>query len=416
MTPKAGLQSRLGRRAGVRFLRAHRRVRAGIVEMALAGAGVLLGALLPQISTGPTVTTTRAAEVLVTVGFGVLGLVAVIFSLLFLVVQASNTMLSPRLNLFQRDPWIWRTFGLAIGLAAYSTVGILALGDKAHISAVVPLFAFAVALAIMVLMRNIQQSAFGALQLTTTLAQLQKKGRGVLEDLYPDPLCEHRRATEPAPTGAGRPVNWPRPSTTLEQLDLRRLLQAADAADAVAVFVIGVGTTLAEGMPVAVLHGGQVDDDIVLGSCWTGTDRTFAQDPLLAFRLLSDIGLRALSPAVNDPATGAQAAEVIVALLTVLANRNLEVQAVKGPSGRTRVILELPGWIDFIREGLDDLLAASAGSQLILDRERRALQNLLCQTPAHRRQPLHERLQWIETTQRSLTRSLWAGDLSLRAE
>jgi hypothetical protein len=55
------------------------------------------------------------AEALVAVGFGVLGLVTVIFSLLFLVVQWAFGSLSPRLNLFRDDPIVWRTFAFAIG-------------------------------------------------------------------------------------------------------------------------------------------------------------------------------------------------------------------------------------------------------------------------------------------------------------
>jgi Predicted membrane protein (DUF2254) len=55
----------------------------------------------------------------------------------------------------------------------------------------------------------------------------------------------------------------------------------------------------------------------------TGPERTFGQDPLFAFRLLADIGLRALSPAVNDPATAVQVLDTIQSLLAPLATRDL---------------------------------------------------------------------------------------------
>ena len=38
-----------------------------------------------------------------------------------------------------------------------------------------------------------------------------------------------------------------------------------------------------------------------------GAERTFEQDPKYALRLLVDIAIRALSPAVNDPITAVQA-------------------------------------------------------------------------------------------------------------
>ena len=50
-------------------------------------AGLGLGLLLPRITAAPTVASSRVAEALIGVGFGVLGLVTIIFSLLFLVVQ-----------------------------------------------------------------------------------------------------------------------------------------------------------------------------------------------------------------------------------------------------------------------------------------------------------------------------------------
>jgi hypothetical protein len=91
-----------------RFRRPRRRLRAGLVQLLCVLAGLGLGLLLPRISTEPSVSSTRLTEALVTVGFGTLGLVSIIFSLLFLVVQWAFGSLSPRLNLFRDDPIVWR--------------------------------------------------------------------------------------------------------------------------------------------------------------------------------------------------------------------------------------------------------------------------------------------------------------------
>ena len=48
---------------------------------------------------------------------------------------------------------------------------------------------------------------------------------------------------------------------------------------------------------------------------------------MFAFRLLADIGLRALSPAVNDPATAVQVLDTIRACWLPLATRDLNVAA-----------------------------------------------------------------------------------------
>ena len=104
----------------------------------------------------------------------------------------------------------------------------------------------------------------------------------------------------------------------MQQLDLHRLLDAADGA--VIVLRARIGDTLQEGAVVADLHGGDASDAAVLGALVTGQERTFHQDPLFAFRLLADIGLRALSPAVNDPATAVQVLDTIQSLLLPLVN------------------------------------------------------------------------------------------------
>jgi uncharacterized membrane protein len=76
----------------------------------------------------------------------------------------------------------------------------------------------------------------------------------------------------------------------LQQIYLPRLLDAAGSA--VIVLQAGIGDTLQHGAPVADLHGGGVPDEAVLRGLVTGQERTFHQDPLFAFRLLADIGLR----------------------------------------------------------------------------------------------------------------------------
>ena len=57
-----------------RFNRPRRRLRAGLVQLLFALAGLGLGLLLPRITIEPTVASSRVTDALVGVGFGVLGL------------------------------------------------------------------------------------------------------------------------------------------------------------------------------------------------------------------------------------------------------------------------------------------------------------------------------------------------------
>jgi len=380
------------RRLG-RFARPQRRLRAGLVQLLCALAGLGLGLLLPRITLDTTVASTRVTETLVAVGFGVLGLVTVIFSLLFLVVQWAFTSLSPRLNLFRDDPIVWRTFALAVGVFVFSVTTALVIGDQEKVSVIVPIAEMVAMLAAIALIRTLQVKAFASIQLAPTLAAIAGQGRGIIADLYPRPYT-----AEPQPgvllPPRRRAVPWPHRQAILQQLDLSRLLRAAG--DAVIVLRAGVGDTLQQGAPVADLHGGEVTDKTVLAGLVTGPERTFHQDPLFAFRLLADIGMRALSPAVNDPATAVQVLDTIESLLQLLVPRDLDVGEVADDAGAVRVVLALPSWDDYLRTALDDLLESAAQSPMVLLRARALLTAVLTAAPPARQPPITRRLQRAE--------------------
>ena len=154
----------------------------------------------------------------------------------------------------------------------------------------------------------------------------------------------------------------------------------------------GMGDTLQQGAPVADLHGGEVADTAVLGGLVTGPERTFDQDPLFAFRLLADIAMRALSPAVNDPATAVQVLDTIDSLLQPLVSRDLDVADVADSAGTVRVVLALPSWDDYLRTGLDDLIESAAQSPMVLLRAQALLTSLRNAAPPARQPPITQRL------------------------
>ena len=54
-----------------------------------------------------------------------------------------------------------------------------------------------------------------------------------------------------------------------------------------------------------------------------GPGRTIEQDPAFALRILVDIAVKALSPAINDPTTAVHVIDRIEDLLVLLAGRRL---------------------------------------------------------------------------------------------
>ena len=257
---------------------------------------------------------------------------------------------------------------------------------------IVPAAEIVAVLAALALIRTLQIKAFASIQLAPTLAAIAGQGRGIIDDLYPRPYPPERPAAPLPPRR--RAVIWPHRQVILQQLDLGRLLRAA--AGAVIVLRAGMGDTLQQGAPVADLHGGEVADTAVLAGLVTGQERTFDQDPLFAFRLLADIAMRALSPAVNDPATAVQVLDTIESLLQLLVSRDLDVAEVADDAGAVRVVLALPSWDDYLRTGLDDLIESAAQSPMVLLRARALLTTLLNTAPPARQPPITRRLQRAE--------------------
>jgi uncharacterized membrane protein len=164
---------------------------------------------------------------------------------------------------------------------------------------------------------------------------------------------------------------------------------------------------------VADLHGGDANDAAVLGGLVTGQERTFHQDPLFAFRLLADIGLRALSAAVNDPATAVQVMDTIQSLLAPLATRNLDVTEIADDVGAVKVVLALPSWDDYLRTALDDLIESGSRSPMTLLRAQALLSDLLNVVPPQRRSSITRRLHRAEELAASNFPAIWrhaAGD------
>ena len=117
---------------------------------------------------------------------------------------------------------------------------------------------------------------------------------------------------------------------------------------------------------------------------------------MFAFRLLADIGLRALSPAVNDPATAVQVLDTIESLLLPLAPRDLDVAEVADDTGTVRVVLALPSWNDYLQVALDDLIESSSRSPMVLLRARATLASLRRAAPPQRTPSIAWRLRRVE--------------------
>ncbi|MGW6139333.1 DUF2254 family protein [Streptomyces sp. NPDC055144] len=387
-------------RSAERVVRPRRALRAGTSHLVAVGASVGLGIALPAIDGGSQVHADRAVDVLKVVGLGVLSVTTLIFSLLFLVVQWAAGNFSHRLTLFREDPAVWRVFAFTLGVLAYTVTAVLAIGSRATVSMAVPVTALLLAALALVFVRHLQLRALRSIQLSHVLNELRDRGLEVLGVYYP-PAAAGGQGTVPerAPLPeAAASVVWRGRAVLVEQLDLARLVTAATRADAVLALRVRVGTTLYRGDVVADVHGGPMPEADILKAVVVGAERTFHQDPALAFRLLSDIGLRALSSAINDPATAVQALDAIEDLLRrLVAGEVVQAdRAIADEGGTVRLVMPVPGCEELLQIGLDDMLVAGRDVPMVMTRCRTLLIGVLPVAREHCRRPLEKRLVWTE--------------------
>jgi uncharacterized membrane protein len=119
------------------------------------------------------------------------------------------------------------------------------------------------------------------------------------------------------------------------------------------------GTTLAwawpDGSPREVGLDREVASDVVHAGLHLGTDRTEASDLAFGLRQLADIGVKAMSPGVNDPTTAVQAIEHLSGILGRLAGHPLGVDVANDDDGTPRVIAPRPVFAAHLALALDQL-------------------------------------------------------------
>ena len=181
-------------------------------------------------------------------------------------------------------------------------------------------------------------------------------------------------------------------------VDLPTLMTLARRHDGMIEFLPQVGDFVAADEPLFVLHGGAmaIDDSEVRSTVAFGPERTLEQDPMFAFRIIVDIALKALSPAINDPTTAVLALDQVHRLLRLVGRRKLRGEVILDDDGQPRVIFRTPNWEDYVQVACSEIRACGANNLQIVRRMRAMLENLRSTLPEHRRDALETELDLLD--------------------
>lgn len=387
--------------------------KAWFVPLLYAAGALLVSFSVPRLANNllpgfvSTVSVNAAIGFYSAISSGMIALTAIVFSLTFVMVQFSATAYSPRLVLWvARDPVISHAIGVFTATFLYA-LSALVWVDRGG-SGRVPLagvWVVGVLLMISVIMFIGLIQRVGMLQVNRMLIFTGDQGREVIENLYP-PID-----TPPSADSTEQPQSQCL-QTLLHQGDPRffqaanipMLVNIASKWGCIIELMVTVGDAVLDSVTILRVYGAAsaIPEETLRPAITFGSERTFEQDPKYAIRLLVDIAIKALSPAVNDPTTAVQALVQIEDLLIRLGRRRLEIGAFRDSTGNLRLLMHFPAWEDFLRLAFEEIRLYGATSVQVMRRMKALLNQLISLLPDERRPALRH---WRERLQSTVERT-----------
>ena len=389
-------------RAAASDLIAHHR---WTVAALIVGLGVLAGWVVPIVGTRThwnevfRFDASSAQATLAAIAGGMITLTGFVFTAVTLVIQTVQSQ-SPRLlraiDRTDRTPIL---FGLFSATFSYSLVALSSVhGDSAP--AITVDFAIFLVLVCVAAFFRLLMTLRTRLTSGGLVRTIGNQLRESFEQLYPmqgtegdegpvDPGQTDLTTVAVHHTGA--------PGVFQSFIEVRLVAWAARHA-AVVSFRPVVGDFVPTGAVVAdvIMSAPPSDLEGAAASLRIGPVRTLDHDPAYGFRLLADIAVRALSPAVNDPTTAVQTLDQLHDLLQRLILRPLGNGEIVDRDGSVRVRYRAPTWETFVGLALDEIRIYGSGSLQVVRRLRSVLIDLLALAPEERQPSLRRRLDSLD--------------------
>jgi uncharacterized membrane protein len=400
------------------------------IPILYSGGAVVFSVVFPRIEyrylswIEHDVSAAVGAAFFASVAQGMLALTGVVFALAFVMIQFASTAYSPRLVMWvSRDPVIWHCLGIFTATFVYSLAALIWVdrGGSRYVPFVSSWIVVALVVAsLMALALLVQRLAM--IQVSGVMRSVGDKGRRVVVQLYPSSIestatCGPSSLAAPT-TPVSQSVTYTGQPMAIASYDVRTLVMLARRAGGVIVMKRAVGDTLIDGERLLEVHGGtsQIRNADLFAAIRLAPERTFEQDLKYAIRILVDIAIKALSPAVNDPTTAVQAVDQIEDLLRRLGSRELAVGRASDRAGELRLIFPTPTWEDFLSLAFDEIRAYGAESVQVMRRVRAALSDLAEAVHPDRRSAVTQYIQHLEMTVRSSIADVEDQVKALRAD
>ena len=313
------------------------------------------------------------------------------FGSLLVAIQVASGQLTPRIiaTALLRDNVIRITVGLFIFTLLFS-VGVLGRIEEEPRYFLIGIAGVLGYFSIVAFLYLIDHAA-RLLRPISIVQRIGDLGSGVIEDVYPDVFdnrdVRHETQLNRVPD---RTIFHRGGSGIILAVNLKALVSEARRSGLVIELTQRVGSFVASDEPLFRLYGdaGKIVERRLVRNIAFGPERTIEQDSAFAFRIIVDVGIKALSKAINDPTTAVVAIDQLHRLLRKVGNRLVDGDEVVDASGQLRLIFRTPDWDDFVQLAVREIRYYGAENFQVARRLRAMIENLIQTLPDERRAAL----------------------------
>jgi uncharacterized membrane protein len=295
--------------------------------------------------------------------------------------MATGTFSARYMRILYRDPLLKWLLAVLVGSTTFSFALLRQIDDESvpdlGVTAAGTLVLVSLILFLLFLNRFLHR-----LRPVAVAAYVARAGRGSLEGIVAAASTRERPDVLPHGYDPGEPpvrVVRSAGAGAIQALAGRQLVGFARRHGCRLVLRHAIGDFVPEGAVLVEIYGddpGPLAEARLRGLIALGVERTIEQDPAFAIRIMVDIAIRALSPAVNDPTTAVQVLDHLGDTLQHVGSTPLPVVEPEHAGDVSRVLVPVRGWEAFLSLGVTEIRKYGASSIQVSRRLRALLEEL----------------------------------------
>jgi len=303
------------------------------------------------------------------VASSVLSFLAIVFSISLVALQLANQQYSPRvITIFEQSHTTKIALSLFIATFVFSFLLMTEIlrTSLERISIASLFINFLLIFACLFVFIIFMKSIMMMIRVTYIITIIADNTRQAIEENLPlieaYEMCNSNSHEQP-----NQIIGYARPPRSLfsqrydhgvfKALERSMLVQIGSKYECVVRVIPKYGDYINQGDPVVEIYGETtVPPELVLNAIYLAPERTIYQDPSYGLRMLVDIALQALSPAVNAPTTAHEVILRLSNLLAMIAQRPQHTGAYADKIHQIRLLQPVTTWGDFVELAFSEII------------------------------------------------------------